>query len=110
MARLLVFILISNSLRSEAAYRAYKHRVFVYEGRRIYNAYYVLSNLDSQQYQNYHAGMGNIKVVNVDSWYCGGDTNGFRKYCAKPRVKRTPPSLERPKRVEIPFEFQPVIP
>jgi len=97
---------------SFGAYRVFQLRIYVYdsEGKRIENTYSILSNLDHQQYQNYHAGNPLIKVVTIDSWYCPGDTRGFRKYCSKPKIKEFSPTLERAKRVNLPWNLQPVVP
>jgi hypothetical protein len=74
----------------------------------------VLSTMDHIQYEHYYGGYRWDKVELLDTWYCPGDTSG-KKICDKPAEprplnERTPASMERPKRVPLPANRQPVIP
>lgn len=96
---------------TEAAFRIYLLRVTQYDAYGNFVKHQtVLSTLDYLQYEHYNGGYRWSKVELVDTWYCPGDTSR-RKFCERPKVKdRVPASLERDKRIYIPYNRQPVIP
>lgn len=120
MRVLAIIGLLFFCLEVKAAYRVYKLKVTQYEAtmkRNIVRT--LLSTLDHLQYENYNAGYGVQKVVLVDTWYCPGDTRG-KPLCPKPKFKPSPSArdlashpgaaYDKPKRPEIDFNRQPVIP
>lgn len=96
---------------AEGAFRIYKLRLIHYDAFGNFSKKEtVLSTLDPFQYEHYYGGYRWTRVEMVNTWYCPGDTSR-KRFCDEPKVpQRTPASLERGKRVEIPFNRQPVIP
>ena len=107
----LAIIAVFFSLQSQAAFRVYKLRITHYDAYGNFSKKEtVLSTLDHLQYEHYHGGYRWSRVELVNTWYCPGDTSR-RQFCVEPKVKdRVPASLERGKRVGIPYNRQPVIP
>lgn len=107
----LVILLVLAAFQAHAAFRVYKHRVIHYDAfGNVVKKETVLSTLDHLQYEHYHGGYRWAHVELVDTWYCPGDTSR-RHYCDPPKQRnRVPASLEREKRIEIPYNHQPVIP
>jgi hypothetical protein len=96
-----------------ASYRVYELKLVHYNADgKVERVEMVLSNLDPFQYEHIYGFYRWTKVVMHDTWYCPGDTSNLRAYCKKPKVKndRYPASMDHPKRTELPFNYQPVIP
>lgn len=104
-------VLVLFSLSAQGAFRVYKHRVIHYDAfGNVVKKETVVTTLDYLQYEHYHSGYRWARVEMVDTWYCPGDTSR-RKYCDPPKSQnRIPASLERDKRIELPYNRQPVIP
>lgn len=107
----LIIFLACLCLPLEASYRVYKLRVSQFDsvgrkrGSRIEH-----STLDPIQYESLNGGYRWTRVEMLDTWYCPGDTSR-KKYCAKPKEPvRGPASLDHPKRSNLPYNLQPVIP
>jgi hypothetical protein len=96
------FLFFLLCLQSEAAYRVYKHKVEHYDekGKKI-RTETVLSTLDHVQYEYYHSGYKWMRVQLENTWYCPGDTSGYRSYCPEPKVKN-------PGQGPIPYNRQPI--
>ena|SRR3989338_8957993 len=99
------------ALPTHAAFRVYKHRLTHYDAYgNFVKKETVLTTLDHLQYEHYYGGFRWTRVDMVDTWYCPGDTSR-RKFCDPPKERdRVPASLERGKRIELPYNRQPVIP
>jgi len=110
---IVLFLFLVVTLTSvQASYRVYQLKIVQYDANgKIDRIYVVMSTLDPFQYENYYAGYRWMHVTLNDTWYCPGDTGHFRKYCPRPIVaSRGPSSFDHPKRVDLPYQRQPVIP
>jgi hypothetical protein len=95
-----------------ASYRVYYLQLTYFNSKgKVEKIDKVFSSLDQSQYEHYYGGYRWIAVKLLDSWYCPGDTDWYRKFCSKPKGQdRWPTSLDHPKRTELPYNRQPVIP
>ena len=100
-SQLLIAVAIGWSSYASAAYRVFKLEVRSFDERnRPLKKQVVLSNLDPNQYENYHGGYGKTEVKLLDTWFCPGDTSRHA-YCPKPKESsslRAPAGLIAPKR------------
>jgi hypothetical protein len=107
-----LMILFLAATPALASYRVYYLQLTYYNAKgKVVKVDRVFSSLDQAQYEHYYGGYRWIAVKTLDTWYCPGDTGAFRKFCSKPKiVERGLSSLDHPKRNEIPYTRQPVIP
>ncbi|MCB0404073.1 MAG: hypothetical protein KDD51_04755 [Bdellovibrionales bacterium] len=108
-----VITCLMSAMTAEAAYRVFQLKITYYDshGVRTGQMREVLSTLDPLQYEHYYAGFRRMEVRLKDSWYCPGDTRR-REFCNRPKVRERAPSSLRnsPNRVELPYQWQPIIP
>lgn len=107
------FILLAAcwALSLQASYRVHQLKLTYYSNQgTAEKEEVVLSTLDHLQYEHYHGGYRVLRAELVDTWYCPGDTSRH-VFCPKPTSAPTRgPASTEPKRGQLPFERQPVIP
>lgn len=97
---------------AQAAYRVYRLSAVAVDawGRPQGRPYVVLTTLDPYQYEQFSGAGARLRTTLIESWFCPGDTRGFRPYCDRPKVKEDRIPASDSKRVTLPYDRQPVIP
>ena len=110
----LIFLCFLAAGEVSAAYRVYQLKITPYDARgKKGKPRTVLSTVDHIQYESLYGSYRWDRVELVDHWYCPGDTSR-RAFCKKPKERRgadrAPASYDKPKRISLPRNLQPVIP